>query len=67
MKMQSPCVDCGERATGCHSRCFKYVLYRAALRQHKKKVSLYWHQHGFDPAVSERNRQIRAILRKKGK
>ena len=65
--MQSPCIDCRERATGCHSRCFKYTLYQVALRQHKKKVSQYWHEHGFDPVISDRNRYLREMLRRKGK
>jgi hypothetical protein len=64
MKMQSPCIDCRERTAGCHSRCFKYVLYRAALRQYKKKVSQYWHQHGFDPAEKERRRKLKAMWMK---
>ena len=65
--IQSPCIECQERKIGCHEKCFKYIFYRVRLKQEKQRRSEYWHKHGFDPAVSERNRQIREMLRKKGK
>lgn len=62
-----PCLECDVRRAGCHAKCFKYTIFKAALRLHKQSLSDYWHRNGFDPAVSERNRQIRVMLRKKGK
>lgn len=62
-----PCIGYKDRTAECHGKCFKYIIWGKLLRQYKKKVSQYWHQHGFDPAISDRNRYLRKMLRRKGK
>ena len=29
--MLSPCMDCSDRFIGCHSECFKYILYKCEV------------------------------------
>ena len=65
--MKSPCMDCTKRTAGCHARCFDYALYRADLKLEKQKISDYWHKSGYDPAIGDRNRYLRKMLRRKGK
>lgn len=65
--MTSPCMNCTKRTAQCHATCFDYALYRADLKIEKSKMSDYWHKSGYDPAISDRNRYLRKMLRKKGK
>jgi hypothetical protein len=33
-----PCLDCPDREVGCHSKCEKYIKFRADLDQHKAEI-----------------------------
>lgn len=36
--MQSPCLDCNKRHTGCHTYCEDYQKYRSELTQLNEKI-----------------------------
>lgn len=52
-KRTSPCVSCGERAVGCHSKCKQYLEwkanYRAEVLWENKQRSHVICKYDFDP------------------
>lgn len=65
-KPKNPCtVGCTKRHARCHAKCIHYLFYRIRLQRYKQGLSDYWHNSGYDPAIRDRNRQLRAALRKR--
>lgn len=39
--LNSPCKECPDRKIGCHSKCEKYLKYRAKYDEINNKVRMY--------------------------
>ena len=38
----TPCKDCGERRSGCHSECAAYILYREGCDKRMEERHTYY-------------------------
>jgi len=60
--LQAPCYGCGDRQSGCHGKCQKYIDYRH--KQDKQNAAKYEAQETINGILENSQKRIARAIRK---